>query len=95
MISNKSCINPNGCGIGLTVSKKYIQHLGGEIDFISEYNVGTTVKFTIPLIQRKMMSSLKTFEILELEHNIDETEEPSRTSSMNLYDIKAKVMPSV
>lgn len=49
MISTKQKINPNGCGIGLTVSKRYLEHLGGTIQLESEYGVGTTVKFTIPI----------------------------------------------
>lgn len=41
MVSNNENINPNGCGIGLTVTKKYIEHLEGQIKFKSRYGVGT------------------------------------------------------
>ena len=41
-------LNPHGCGIGLTVSKKYLERLGGIISVESEYGVGTTVRFNIP-----------------------------------------------
>ena len=41
--------NTNGTGIGLTVSKKYIENLGGHISLKSEFGQGTTVTFTIPL----------------------------------------------
>lgn len=44
-------INPHGCGIGLTVSKKYVELLGGTIHLKSELNVGTTVSFYIPIEQ--------------------------------------------
>lgn len=57
MITNKNGLNPNGWGIGLTVSKKYIQHLGGEINFQSTYGVGTTISFTIPLIRHPGIST--------------------------------------
>jgi len=41
-------LNPHGCGIGLTVSKKYLERLGGRISVESKYGVGTTVRFNIP-----------------------------------------------
>ena len=44
-------LNPNGCGIGLTVSKRYIEHLNGFIDFESSFGIGTCIKFKIPLIR--------------------------------------------
>ena len=43
--------NDTGCGIGLTVSKKYIQHLKGCIDIRSKFGEGTQVRFVIPLIK--------------------------------------------
>lgn len=51
MISSKNNLNPNGCGIGLTVSKKYIEHLDGDIELTSTYGVGTKVKVFIPLLK--------------------------------------------
>ena len=44
-------LNPNGSGIGLTVSKKYLKYLGGDINLSSIYGKGTIVRFCIPLIQ--------------------------------------------
>ncbi|MGE0089013.1 MAG: PAS domain S-box protein [Bacteroidales bacterium] len=38
-----------GMGIGLTIAKKIIQHLGGEIWAQSTPNQGTTIYFTLPL----------------------------------------------
>ena len=40
-------INPHGCGIGLIVSKKFIELLGGSIWIESKYGVGTSVHFRI------------------------------------------------
>ena len=51
--SEDANLNPTGSGIGLTVSKKYIEYLGGNIDLQSDYNVGTTVSFDIPLTKGK------------------------------------------
>mmetsp|Transcript_623 Transcript_623/g.530 ORF Transcript_623/g.530 Transcript_623/m.530 type:complete len:216 (-) Transcript_623:53-700(-) len=42
-------LNPNGCGIGLTVCKRYLAKLGGDIKLTSKYQQGTSTKFTIPL----------------------------------------------
>ena len=47
MVSKSKNINPNGCGIGLTVSKKYVEHMGGDIELRSKFGVGTLIKFTI------------------------------------------------
>ena len=44
-------INPHGCGIGLTVSKRFIELLGGSIWIESKYGVGTSVHFRIPLLE--------------------------------------------
>jgi signal transduction histidine kinase len=48
MLDKTKSINPNGWGIGLTVSKKYIERLGGSIRVQSEVDVGTKMIFTIP-----------------------------------------------
>ena len=47
----KKNINPNGTGIGLTVSKRYIEYLEGKIKLESTYGVGTIVTFYIPHIK--------------------------------------------
>lgn len=49
MAKNDRGLNPNGCGIGLTVCKRYIEKLGGQIKLSSVYQKGTTTRFTIPL----------------------------------------------
>ena len=41
-------INPHGWGIGLTVSKRFVEKLGGSIWVESKYEEGTTVYFRIP-----------------------------------------------
>ena len=47
MVESNKHINPNGSGIGLTVSRKYAESLGGAITLSSEWGRGTTVKFSI------------------------------------------------
>jgi signal transduction histidine kinase len=49
MISESKKINPNGCGIGLTVSKKYVEKLGGQISLKSKWGTGTSIRFTVEL----------------------------------------------
>jgi signal transduction histidine kinase len=58
MISKSKTVNPNGCGIGLTVSKKYIEHMGGEMELTSKYGVGTKLKFTVKDVKAKSLKSL-------------------------------------
>ncbi|CAI2380035.1 unnamed protein product [Moneuplotes crassus] len=49
MVSDPNSINPNGTGIGLTISKKYVEAIGGSIHLESEAKKGTLVVFTIPI----------------------------------------------
>ena len=58
-------INPHGCGIGLTVSKKFIELLGGSIWIESKYGVGTSVHFRIPFYHH--LEPLNN----QFEHNCD------------------------
>lgn len=46
MVRHEDGLNHNGCGIGLTISKKYVEKLGGEIKLESKYQVGTKITFT-------------------------------------------------
>ncbi|CAI2382678.1 unnamed protein product [Moneuplotes crassus] len=49
MLTDTKKINPNGSGIGLTVSKKYVEAMGGEIHLKSACKIGTDVTFSIPI----------------------------------------------
>ena len=48
MLEHNNHLNPHGCGIGLTVCKKYLHKLGGDIRVKSKYGEGTVMIFTIP-----------------------------------------------
>lgn len=48
MFDSNKHINPHGCGIGLTVSKKYVEKLGGTIWVESEPDKYTRVVFRVP-----------------------------------------------
>jgi PAS domain S-box-containing protein len=45
----KNVTNIKGTGLGLNIVKKYIEMLGGEIDFKSELNVGSTFFVNLPI----------------------------------------------
>ncbi len=44
----KNATNIQGTGLGLNIVARYLEMLGGKIDFTSELNVGTTFKISIP-----------------------------------------------
>ena len=48
-VSLKKGINQNGIGLGLTISSKLIDHLGGSISLKTNEHKGTTFEFTIKI----------------------------------------------
>ena len=80
MISSTKVLNPNGTGIGLTVSKKYIEALEGTISLTSSPEQGTTVTFKIPIIfenpaQDPQGSLSTTFRYFQVENEISESQD--------------------
>ncbi|CAI2383227.1 unnamed protein product [Moneuplotes crassus] len=47
VIGENGDLNPNGCGLGLTISKKYVERLDGEIRVESVYGEGTEMIFSV------------------------------------------------
>ena len=51
---NDKIFSPNfstknsGMGLGLAISKKIVEQFGGEIDFVSQENIGTTFTLIFP-----------------------------------------------
>ena len=43
-------MNPEGVGLGLTISKNLTNAMGGEIDVKSTLNVGSVFSVTLPLV---------------------------------------------
>ncbi|CAI2384471.1 unnamed protein product [Moneuplotes crassus] len=74
MVSDSSSINPNGTGIGLTVSKKYVEAIGGQINLESEPKKGTSVTFTIPIDKRfrNMLKKIRDEEYSQAKWDLDE-----------------------
>lgn len=70
-----------GTGLGLTITQKFVQMMGGSIDVKSEMGVGTTFTLRIPKtvqIGDSTVTSLENSETLSLNSKLDEIEESSR-----------------
>lgn len=73
-----------GTGLGLTITQKFVQMMGGSVDVKSEMGVGTTFTLRIPKtvqIGASTVNSLENSETLSLNSDLselDEVEEPSR-----------------
>ena len=48
-IQSSNSMNTTGLGLGLAISKAYVEMLNGEIWVVSEENIGSTFAFSIPL----------------------------------------------
>ena len=84
MLPQKAGINPNGCGIGLTVSKKWIEALGGSINLVSEPGEGTIVTFEIPLIESP---DSEMMQVLRMESDqVDELEVDVENAPVTIED---------
>ncbi|CAI2376882.1 unnamed protein product [Moneuplotes crassus] len=55
VVENNGNLNPDGCGLGLTISKKYVEMLGGDIRVESVYGEGTEMIFTILIKDMKRL----------------------------------------
>jgi len=54
--------NTRGVGLGLTICKRLVEQFGGEIDFRSEYGVGSTFFFTLPVAECRVEQPSKELE---------------------------------
>ncbi len=63
-------ISLSGLGLGLSISKAYVEMLGGEINVESVYGGGSVFKFTIPLI----------YEEYTVENDTDDEECPNKNA---------------
>jgi two-component system, sensor histidine kinase and response regulator len=69
MLDINKNVNKNGCGIGLAVSQKYVEALGGKIWIDSEYQKGSTFAFTIPYLSH-FQALNRSFEELKIDNEI-------------------------
>ncbi|WP_299889956.1 ATP-binding protein [uncultured Lacinutrix sp.] len=71
-IQNDHTINLSGLGLGLAISKAYVEMLGGDIWLESTENIGTTFSFTTPL----KLNGLPAKPITEIEINAADKVKP-------------------
>ena len=66
--------NVEGSGVGLVITKKITEQMGGEISFETELNVGTTFSVCFPILENESPYSERSFSI-EMEHTGDDIPE--------------------
>jgi hypothetical protein len=76
-------MNKQGCGLGLTICKKIVEKLGGDIQMISHFGVGTKVAFSVA--QKKFQIVGETNEMEESKHNCS-----SLNSTFNPHMLRLK-----
>jgi signal transduction histidine kinase/CheY-like chemotaxis protein len=73
-VENDKTIKVGGLGLGLSISKAYIEILGGNIDLESEVGVGSTFYFSIPLqyakVEHIVVKSIREKEVEKSENKV-------------------------
>ncbi|MFO7799400.1 tetratricopeptide repeat protein [Rhodohalobacter sp.] len=70
--------NEKGSGLGLNLSKEYIEEHGGELWFESEYKVRTTFFFTLPLAEGSVNGTA-----VSDDHSLEDEREPIDQTKLN------------
>jgi len=82
-IENVNQYNPQGMGLGLSLSKKLSKELGGNISAISEIGLGSTFSFTI--VNNVMNSNGIIFEDSELNCVVEENKEETTINKARIF----------
>ena len=95
--SNEGQINPNGCGIGLTVSKKYIEYMGGTIQLESELGEGTSVAVLIPVNKAETITIVDSHlqDMSFTIENLDQSRRRSLALEMDINETSIRNMISM
>ncbi len=85
-----------GTGIGLTLTKKFVELLEGKLDIVSEVGKGTTVTITLPVRESKEKSKPKVEQIPTVKEQIHEKHLRTEEKIELHFDKKEeKVLPKV
>lgn len=67
-VEGESAIKVGGLGLGLAISKAYVEMMGGTIALESKANVGSVFSFSIPLVYDTTLSNVSTNKSIEVVH---------------------------
>ncbi len=86
-----------GSGLGLSICRRLVGMMGGDITLESELGVGTTIEFTVPSpVQNKSIGqdgdSLRGFEALVVEQGVEEAK--SLVTTLRHYGLEASSVES-
>jgi signal transduction histidine kinase/CheY-like chemotaxis protein len=71
-VDSKLSVQAGGLGLGLAISKAYVEMMGGTISLESKVDVGSTFSFSIPLKYDKEKKNIKKFTKITIDPKVSE-----------------------